>query len=318
MSEFLRALQLHFFQYGMSQSCISDLGSQIIKGSNIITDFLRDVDTVRYFEEHGISPIKFEQYFKGRSQLGALVEVCVKFTKRLLFGAIKTNVVSVRDFEFIIEQTIHLINRRPIAFKESLRDSMDADIVEPITPENLIHGFDLVSVNIIPDLQPNPDSEDDADYHNSAVKSIKDNDYKLRKIRSNLITLYHEEFLSNLMYQAIDSKSRYRIVKHKTIKEGDVVIVKELFTKSQNYPMAVIKEVHVNINNEVTHATLRKGRTGELIKRHVTNLIPLLSSNIEPDLPQHAATPDVAKADRPPTRKAAIGSSEASRRMLQD
>ena len=41
--------------------------------------------------------------------------------------------------------------------------------------------------------------------------------------------------------------------------------------------MAVVKEVRINVNDEVTDVVLLKGNTRETVKRHVTSLIPILS-----------------------------------------
>ena len=71
--DFLRAFQLHVFEYGIPQLCISDLGSQLVAGSNIISSFLSDPETQLYFEEKNVKPISFQQYAKGASQLGSLV-----------------------------------------------------------------------------------------------------------------------------------------------------------------------------------------------------------------------------------------------------
>ena len=159
--EFLRAFQLHCYEYGVPSHCISDLGSQLVAGSNCIASFLNDYESSLYFQENNINPIKFEQYFKGCSKLGSLVESCVKLTKRLLHGAIKNNIINIRDFEFIVCKTRHLVNRRPIAFKESLRDTSGEAIPDTVTPEMLIHGRELTSINVIPHLQSNPDQDPD-------------------------------------------------------------------------------------------------------------------------------------------------------------
>ena len=121
--EFLRALQLHTYDYGIPSLCLSDMGSQFVAGANCIGSFLNDYETNAYLQEHRISSVKFDQYFKGRNELGSLVESCVKLTKRLLYGSMHNNILSFRDFDFIVHKTNHLVNRRPIAFKESLRDS---------------------------------------------------------------------------------------------------------------------------------------------------------------------------------------------------
>ncbi|XP_068226530.1 uncharacterized protein [Palaemon carinicauda] len=62
---FLRALQLHIWEYGTPQLCFSDMGSQIVAGTNLISDFLSDPDTVQYLQEHGMRAVEFEQYYKG-------------------------------------------------------------------------------------------------------------------------------------------------------------------------------------------------------------------------------------------------------------
>ncbi|KAK7083545.1 hypothetical protein SK128_024279, partial [Halocaridina rubra] len=64
-----------------------NLGSQLVAGAVIIT-FSSDPDIQLYFQENNIRPLKFEQFYKGCSQLGSFVEVYVKMTKKLIYGAI--------------------------------------------------------------------------------------------------------------------------------------------------------------------------------------------------------------------------------------
>ena len=47
--------------------------------------------------------------------------------------------------------------------------------------------------------------------------------------------------------------------------------------KRVNYPMGIIKSVTVNSLNEVTSVEVMKGDTREVVKRHITTIIPLLS-----------------------------------------
>ena len=57
------------------------------------------------------------------------------------------------DLEFLIFQIVSLVNKRPIAFKEGSRDNdVNQMIPNPITPEMLIRGYELVSLNLIPGL----------------------------------------------------------------------------------------------------------------------------------------------------------------------
>lgn len=177
----------------------------------------------------------------------------------------------------MICHTVHLVNRRPIAFQEGLRDSSNDTVPNPITPEKLIHGHDLVSLNIIPDLQPDPDPDPDWLINTDPVDKVLESYQKLKKARSRLIDTYNSEFLSHLMSQAVNAKSRYQPVNHKALQKGDIVLLKEDNCKMNNYPMGIVKEIRTNCNDEVTGVTLLKGKTREVVKRHVSSLIPILS-----------------------------------------
>ena len=316
VEDFMRAFQLHIFEHGVPQFCMSDLGSQITAAANRISDFLNNPETQTYFSKNGIKPLQFDHYFKGHSQLGALVEVCVKNVKRLLYGAIKKNILPERDFEFLICQIIHIINRRPIAFKEMLRDNTGNVLPDPITPEILMRGHSLVSFNVIPELQ----SEPELDPSWGQVNYIRDTYFKLRKVRENLNKIYHEEFLFNLMMQSVDKQGRYQPTTHKEIRKGDVVLLKEDFTKPHNYPLALVIDTVVNDLGEVTAAVLRKGGSRETVKRHSSKLIPLLSSDHEPALDTNTGEREDNiydfRTDHP--RQAAMRGGSKTREILDD
>ena len=223
-NEFLRAIQMHVYDKGLFTMCLSDLGSQIVAGSNVISDFLKDYRTDQFFQEHGITKLSFEQYAKGNSSLGGLVESLVKQVKHLIIKSIGKNVMRVEDFQLLVRKTMHLANRRPIALKEGLRSSDSVDVPEPITPEMLVHGRELLSLNIIPQLQTGYTTDPNFEPNPKQFKLHYD---KLQRANENLFSTYHQEFLTNLISQAIDKKSRYRPVSHKKLLVGDVVLLVE-------------------------------------------------------------------------------------------
>ena len=179
-----------------------------------------------------------------------------------------------RDFEFAVCQTVHLVNRRPVAFKDGLRDG-SLDVPDPICPENLIRGYDLLSINVIPELQNDPEPEWDPTI--DIVSKVKNNYETLQNVCSKLIQLYNEEYLATLVKQAVNVNDRYKPVLHKGLKVGDIVLIKDPLTKPSNYPMVMVKNVVTNVNGEITGAIVKKGKTGELLKRHSSTLIPLLT-----------------------------------------
>ena len=317
--EFLRSFQLHCYEYGLPIFVLSDLGSSLVSGADIVVNFLSDPQTISYLEKNGAGMIKFHNYYKGHHQLGSLVETCVKATKRLISGAMKNNVLKLRDFEFIVCKTVHIVNRRPVAFKDSLRDTTSTEVPQPITPELLIHGFDLTSVNIIPSLQTiNYDDctlDPDFDLHDNIRKTCE----KLAKVRMNLLRSYNEEFIPHLISQATDQKSRYEPKTHHKLELGDLVLIKEENTKPSNFPMGRIESVTVNELGESTGAVVLKGSTGERVKRHAGVLIPLLQqigamrSNSSSDvIAQQVALPQRSR------RAAALASEQRSRAILAE
>ena len=276
---FLRAFQLQIFSHGTPSRVYSDLGSQITAGAKIIEDFLKDTASRLLFKENNVAPLSFYQYSKGCNKLGGLVESCVKLVKRLISGSVRNLILPREDFVFLIRQVNHLVNRRPVAFKESMRDSNNSEELPfPITPEILLHGHELVSINVVPCLQESSDVDWDMD----PASRINDSYGKLLKARKYLNTLYNEEFLPQLMSQATNEKGKYIPVKHKVISVGDIVLLKEPLLKPTNFPMGIIVKTITNSLDEVTSVDIRKGSTREVVRRHVESIIPLLSINEYP------------------------------------
>jgi hypothetical protein len=280
-SEFLKAVQLHIYQYGVFQECRADLGSQISSGFSLVRTFLDDFETNNFFQEHSIKYIKLEQYCKGNSALGSLVESLVKQCKLLIQKTIGQMVLDIFDFKFIIEKVVHLINRRPIAFKDGLRANEGAP--DPITPEMLIHGYELVSLNIIPSLQSTP-LEDDPDWREESSRdTVRENFNKLKIVKDKLVEEYNSEFLHNLILQATDRKERFKPVKHCPLKVGDIVLLKDVHLKPTNYPMGRVLQVDVNDLGETTAAQVLKGASREKVYRHASTIIPLLRADDSAD-----------------------------------
>ena len=186
----------------------------------------------------------------------------------------------------MVQQAESVMNKRPIAFKETLRDSnLPPDIPDTITPEILIRGCPSVDINVIPSLQPELWAED-------PIASVQAFFEKLQQCRQKLIDTYNEEHLSYLISQATNDKSRYARIAHRPLRVGDIVLVREPNIKLSNYPMGVILQTFTNSIGEVTHAILKKGSTNEKVKKHVSQLKYLLSTNDEKSsIPQNPVDP---------------------------
>jgi hypothetical protein len=120
----------------------------------------------------------------------------VKFVKRIMYGAVRSSVLNLPYFELLIAKTIHLINRRHIAYKETLRDETSESLPPPITPELLVKGRDLNVLNVIPALHPDAEKYPNWNPAVDPSEAPKKQLTKLRKVQSNLIELHfrvHED-----------------------------------------------------------------------------------------------------------------------------
>ena len=57
VSEFLRSLKIHIHEYDLPQFILSDMGTQLIVGANIITNFLSKPETNTYLKNNNSSAI---------------------------------------------------------------------------------------------------------------------------------------------------------------------------------------------------------------------------------------------------------------------
>ena len=171
------------------------MGSQLVAGSNVISDFISDPQTTAFFREKNINPLSFKQFPKGRKELGGIVESAVKAVKKLIYSSIRKTVLQFEDFELLVAETINIVNKRPVHIKEALRDSSNTEPFA-LTPELIVRGYELPNMNLIPDLQP---VLEDPDWNNARSHEVRHKFKKLNDVRATLMRVYQEEFLqSNL------------------------------------------------------------------------------------------------------------------------
>lgn len=249
--------------------------------------------------------------------MGSLVEICVKFVKRIIYGSIRNNVICYHDFVLLVQQIINIVNKRAIAYKEALRDDDSNDLPCVITPELLCKGRELVSVNVVPALQPDPD---DSDWTPSVGSGdgLRRQFAKTRKVFGNLVETYNSVFKQTLIDQAVASKANFHPVSHTSINVGDIVLLVDPLLKANNYPMARVTSVIKNALGEVTNIVAKKGSTRELVKRHVSSVIPLLRLDSNEEL----LSPTVDGADESqirsrPQRTAAVASRLKTAQLVQ-
>ena len=275
--QYLKALQSHIFTHGTPSKIASDQGSSIIAGGNVINSMISNSEVEKFLLENSIEGIDISQYPTGKNSLGSLVESMVKCAKRMLNGLVGKQVMDVFDFILLLEQAVCIINKRPICFKDDLREnSTQNELLTPITPECILRGHDLTTINILPSREVDMDAEWLPEKDSEMF--IKDNLAKLNQNRQKLADIYQDEFLGELMHLATNKKGRYTKVKHVKLEVGDICLIKEPMQKAVNFPMGIVTAVTTNSIGEVTDVVLRKGNK-EKIRRHVNSVVFLLKGD---------------------------------------
>ena len=268
---FLQGFQRHIFDYGLPRSVLSDNGSPIVSGFTSIRKVMAEPEVMKYLKLKGIKPVEFNPYPADASYLGGTVESLVKLVKNMLYTSISKTKLSYGDLEFLIHEVKMLTNKRPIAFKETLQDS--SCVSYPLTPEILVHGYEIPSICVVPQLHAESTVESeylDPNYSDGESR-LYESFTSLRLAKARLSEFYYDEFLANLR-AASTRRGMYDRSSHLKLEVGDIVAVKQKFTKPYFYPVGVVTVTETNSLDEVVTVSIRKGNR-EVIRRHVTDLI---------------------------------------------
>jgi hypothetical protein len=283
---FLRALQCHVFNYGIPQRIISDNGSPIVSSVSQISSFLDDDAVKSYLKEKGVKFLEFTPYPPNASYLGGVVESLVKQVKNLIYSSISKTVLPYDHFQLLVEESKMLINKRPIAFKASLRQKPGFDSDWSVTPEMLVKGYDVPCISIIPHLHCEDSDLGDPSFVAPMDRSLQSELLfqrfeRLKNVKERLRQNYWDEFLQNLKEMASSKPGTYEPKLHLKLEINDLVAIRTKFTKPYFYPQGLITKVEKNDLGEIVAVTIRRSN-GETIRRHVTDVI-FLERGLKPD-----------------------------------
>ena len=285
---FLQALQIHVHEFGMFQTVISDNGSPIVSSLEQVRNYLSSLDIANYLKEHNIKILDFAPYPPGSSYLGGIVESLVKQVKHLMYKATSRTILKFDEFVFLVSECKMLVNKRPIVYKGKLSNVyMDMGV---ITPETLLHGYDVPSLSIVPQM----DSED-RDFASEILPNenkLYDSLDNLRKSKLLLDKVYYGEFIQNLRSSSLNKSGRYESKACDNLEKGDLVLIRQKLIKPYFHPLAVVTDTEVNSLGETNTVIARKGN-GELVRRHVTELVLLEKCTDHSEV--HSSVPDSNK-----------------------
>ena len=277
---FLQALQQHIHEYGIPQTVISDNGSPITSSVKQVQEYLTDPDIQNFMKERNIKPLEFSPYPAGASFLGGVVESMVKQVKHLIYSSIGKRILNLDEFYFITSECKMLVNKRPICYKDSLREASEDPSIPIITPELLLKGYEVDFLSVIPQLSDTFDDKDYVPYPTKNKEDLFESFKKLQTCKTELNKLYYNEFIDNLRLQSLDKASRYRSRSHDILDEGDLVLIRQAMIKPYFHPLGVVLKVTRNSLGENVSVTVRKANK-EIIVRHATDLVLLEKRNID-------------------------------------
>jgi hypothetical protein len=320
IGNFLRAIQLHIFEYGIPSLIVADNGSQIVQGFNLLQPVWNSKEVQNFLILKNIKPLKFEPYPANKSELGGAIESLVKQVKFLINHSCRKNTINDNDFDFLVQEVKMLINKWPIAYKNTLSSLGDGDHeFGCLTPEMVVRGYEIPSISILPQLNadgdPNFSLKDNAE---TAWEKVFHAFPKIQKIRANLHENYMPEFLGNLELQSINKPGRYKNKKHVHLNVGDLVSIKQNFTKPYQFPLGIVTKVESNDLDEIVTVSIRKSNR-EIIRRHVNDVILILPNalpleEISNSEPSNIVDNSISKQNLP--RKAALKCKELNKALL--
>ena len=149
-ADFLRALQLHIFDFGVMESVVSDNQPSFVSGLECLSKVLGETEAQDFFKTCGIKSFSFNPYTSGASFLGGAVESLVKQVKNVLYVSISKNKLTSSQFSFLVAKAKALVNKRITGFKRSLTNEVEGlQVPFALTPEILIKGYEVPSFNIL-------------------------------------------------------------------------------------------------------------------------------------------------------------------------
>ena len=182
--------------------------------------------------------------------------------------------LSLREFEFVVAEAEHLVNKRPIGLRSMLPPNKASDLPFSITPEILIKGYTIPSLNILPSATS--EQLDDPDWSPAKCSALFDSFRHLNSVRNNIASLYDDLFILDLKKKATDSPDRFKRRNQFHLKVDDVVSIRSSMIKPFHYPVGTVTSIERNSLDEINAVLVRKPN-GEVVRRHPQDIKPLLS-----------------------------------------
>lgn len=248
---FIAALRRFVSRRGTVEHIYSDNGTNLTKANKILRE-LSDIEADQFNRELNEECLnrKITWHFSPpkSAHFNGLVEAAVKSTKFHLKRALKYATLTFEELSTLLCQIESTLNSRPLC--ELSRDPNDTTVITPA------HFLNIASSKPVPD-------EDVSEYKANQLSRWQ----LVQKINQNFWSKWKNEYLNQLQTRAkwFTEKPEMEI--------GDLVMLKDDNTPSQNWPMGRITAKHRGEDGRTRVVSIKTPTN--VFRRGITELAPL-------------------------------------------
>ena len=262
---FLYSFRRFAARRGLPRRMISDNGKTFKAAAKTLKVIMTDEKVVAQLAERRV---EWTFNIKRAPWWGGVFERLVRLTKRCLRKMIGKTKLRHDELLTLLVEVEAIVNSRPLTFVSP------NDLEDPLTPSHLLTGCRLLSL------------PDNRDYEQETDKTFTTNSETLNKrmvLMNRLLQLFWKRWRLEYLLELRTAHVPWGPASsgHKTIAEGDVVIVHDEQEKRGFWKIGLVLELLPGRDGEVWGAVIGvySGGKCKLLRRPVQRLYPLETSN---------------------------------------
>lgn len=261
--EFLLALRRFMARRGTPTSITSDNAPTFKLGAEILRNNLYTLDLNKINDFLTNANIKWKYITPLTPFQGGFYERLVGSVKNALYKTISFKKLTRKELETIIIECESIINTRPLTKITNLEDS----VLRPI--DFLIPKFNISQLEITKDNDPDFKQNNTLNTREQALQQFK----QINKHMNQFWNIWNKLYLSELREHHTRGLAKGNHGKHLVPKIGDIVIVSDKSLPRQQWPIAIITELHPSSDNQIRSVTIKSNN--HTFSRSVAHLYPL-------------------------------------------
>ena len=252
---FINVLRRFLSIRGPIRQLITDSGTNFI-GANNEFSFLKDKTVDNYLLSQSCDCISFTRNSPGASHCGGVWERQIRSARNVLRNMLSNHGDQLSDdsLRTLMYEVMSIINNRPL----SCDNITDPLFQEPLTPNHLLTMKSKV-------LLPPPGEFVRNDIY------LKKRWKRVQFLVNEFWLRWRKEYLNNLQSRQLWQK------KSRNIEIGDIVLIKDVDTARNKWPLGIVKDVHTSDDGLVRRVSV-KTSSGSCLDRPIQKLVLILEN----------------------------------------